>query len=345
LSQVEALKALEVLACLSQPLAEKCVGLNTCLLQPKPEYTRSSRNVTVQAIKFLKAIIQAFPTAYGSLMPSFAPLLALGGTPPARALGPTLTSSSAARISNKEIISIAAAGSFTELLLSNKIKVHEWMGILGSGLSSTVPAVTSTCSLALRQLLTTSRTSGDRASFVLDIAQQTPITHRLAATKVAFQLLPAVDLSSDALVGPCITAALNACQPATALGAARDVGLQVALEMLCVLSPSVKMLKMLQKGLQQGTNGAGGGIGMRELRREFEKFIKRATATNDEADFFINSENNASNKNVAGNGKKRGRAVATTVAAKATAVKNLQQDILSLLVAKKIDQKRRSSRK
>ncbi|KAG7667346.1 hypothetical protein Ndes2526B_g04146 [Nannochloris sp. 'desiccata'] len=342
----EALKVLGALACLSQPLAGKCIGLVTSLLHPQPEYTRSSTVVTVQAINFAADIIQTFPTAYGPLITSFAPLIALSTTD---AVSEPHLSASPAPVSNKEIIAITAAGSFSKLVISNKIKVHECIGILGSGLASTISAVASTCNIVLRQLLTTSSASGDRASIILAIAQQTPLDQRRAATAAALHRLAEADLCSDALVGPCITSTLNTCQPAAALGAAGEAGVQIVLEMLPVLSPSTKMLKKLQKGLQNSNNmngGGGGGTAMpRALRRELEQFVNRA-AVNENSD--LDTENrdivNAGGADINGVGKKRGRP-GTATAAKATAVKKLQQDILGLLAVKKSYQKHRASRK
>jgi hypothetical protein len=340
--QAEALKALEAMACLSQPLSEKCIGLVTSLLQPQLEYATTTTAVTVQAIKFLASLIQAFPTAYGSLIPSLSPFLALA---PAAA-DPALPSSSTSPPSNQEVIAIAASSSFAELMLSNKIKVHDCLGILGSGIASSIPTVASTCTLALRQLLATSTASGDRASFVLGIAHQTPLGQRRAATAAAFQLLSEADLGGDALVGPCIAAVLNACQPAVALGLTGEVGIQIILEMLKVLSPSVKVLKILQKGLQgSASNNGGGGVAVpRALRRELEEFVKRAAASSDDSD--LENRNNTNNGeglgDAVGTGQKRGRSTATTTntpAAKATTVKKLQQDIFGLLAVKKTGQK------
>jgi len=339
--QIEALKVLGALARLSQPLTEKCIGLVTFLLRPRPSYTRSSTAITVQANKFLEDIIQTFPTAYGPLITSFAPLLALA---PTGAVTETHLdmSSSPAPMNNKEIIAIAAVGSFSRLVLSNKMKMNECMSILGSGLASTVSAVATTCNLVLQQILADSSASGDRASIILAIAQQTPLDQRVAATTAALHFLAEADLCSDALVGPCITAAINASQPAAVLGADGEVGVQVLLQMLRVLSPNVKILRMLEKGLQSSTSVSGGGIVMpRALRQELENFVNRAALNDDSNIDSINRDIiNAGGADITGSGKKRGRP-----GTRAMAVKKLQQEILGLLAAKKLDRKHRASRK
>jgi hypothetical protein len=339
--QAQALKVLGALARLSQPLAESCIALVTFLLNPQPEYTKPSTVVTVQAIHFLEDIIQTFPTAYGPLIASFAPLLAVATTAVAEA---HLSSSPAPR-NNKEIIAIAAAGSFAKLILSNKMKVNEFLGILGSGLASTLSAVATTCNLVLQQLLATSSVSGDRASIILAIAQQTPLDQRRAATATALSYLAEADLCSDTLVSPCITSVLNAVQPAAVLGVADEVGVQVLLEMLSVLSPTVKMLRVLQKGLQSLTSVNGGGTVLITLRPELQKFVHRA-AVYDTSD--ADTENRdivlAGDFDTRGSGKKRGRP-GTSTAAKAAVIKKLQQEILGLLAVKKSDQKHRASSK
>jgi hypothetical protein len=342
--KVEALKALEALAVLSHRFAEKCIGIVTSLLQLQSEYAKPAAVVTVQATKFLKAVIQAFPTAYGSRISLFGPLLSCRSAEPTL---PSSSASSASSTSNEEIVAITAAISFSELLLSNTIKVHDFLGLLGIGLASTCPTVASTCSLSLRQLLLSSSASSDRAAFVLGISHQTSLKQRHAATAAAFQLLPEVDLGSDALVAPCITAALNAFRPAAALGA--DFDIQVVVEMLRGLSPSVKMLKMLQKGLlscstSNSTNNP--------LLQALEEFVKRAgisTTSSEDADNLDNLENmDTGNIGPGASGKKRGRPVATTTAPATKAVaaaKKLQQDLLGLLAAKTVDHTRRSNRK
>lgn len=305
--QAEAIRALQSMAVLSQRLAARCIPIATSILAD----SKIDSRVTVAAIKLMKDIIETFPTAYGSLLSQ---------------LGPHFGPPEHAQHGLPEFVSATAAAAFAELILSNKLKVHDFLGNLGCGLASSYSGVASACTYVLQRLLERAGTgAGERAALVWGVAQQTPIPLRIAATEATLQLISDDDKQNDAFVGPCIAAVLAVCRRSA--GGEDLIVMQVIVTMLRALRPSGKMLRSLRGGLESNAGTPVPG----NLVRELENFVKRAvvvdrnTIDSSAADGVAEVVGEGNGEGT--NGRKRGRPGALGK----SSVAQLQQEVLRVL--------------
>ena len=309
-ARAAAIRVLQRLSVLSRPLAGRCLPTITALMDTS---TTQPEMVLVAAIDFLKDAIGAYPTAFGDLLHHLAPLLSS-----------SRDHGSSDHASSDQKSTFAAAQAFVSLILTNKLKVYDFLGIMGRGLASCHTTISSLHVCAMKLLLDGATGPADRAALLLGVVQQTPIGHeRCAATvQIVKSLMRDCDKQHDAVIGPCIAAALTAGTRAAATNSPPQQQLQATLIMLRVLCPSVKMLRALQTAIE----GSGGASLSSELKKELKEFVGRARGgecTDDDDDDDDDNNNGTAEKE----GRKRGRG------GKAAVVAQLQQTVLGLLNA------------
>ena len=275
---------------------------------------RTDPRVTIAAIKLLESIIGTYPTKYGSLLRQLGPLLHSAA----------FTIDDGARPQHAqqfvEFVSATAAAAFAQLMLSNKLKVHELMGTLGCGLSSKYTCIISSSRYILQRLLEAATGAGERAALVWGVAQQhTPISLRIAATEAALELVSDDDKQNDAFVAPYIAAVLAVCRRPANTG--DSVALQVTSIMLRVLRPSVKMLRNLKSGLESCNRSTSTAVPGNFLR-DVQDFVKRAVDKTAGNDGLADGGQDA-----IASGKKRGRPGGVIK----SSIGQLQQDVLRML--------------
>jgi hypothetical protein len=168
-------------------------------------------------------------------------------------------------------VAVHAAEAYARLLLSNKLKVMQLLGAVGSALASSGGvnegggAVRAIARFALRRLLDEAP-ANDRAALVMGVFHQTPAQLRAAAMAQVAPLLTLADRQCD----PLATQAVN-----VALAAVGDEAGAAAAALLHHLCPSAPTLDAMKSALSSA--GIVPALG-KDVRRALREFVQRGAA-------------------------------------------------------------------